>query len=214
MSTVLKTCYINIVGHWNVAIFTPEWLVSKIFDTSQIQLQFSPLPGIWPRFTGRDVTIMPSPDRLIVEPASLSDDLLTLSSNMAEKILEMLSHTPISAIGFNFLYEHSNPDAELLRRFQDLDTKLLGEAGFDVERRQTVKQIRQEHGVLNLKTILDDQSILFEFNFHQNIKSNEEALAAIRHNMVQYRDKVAQILTESYCLVLEGRNENIESATR
>ena len=101
-------------------------------------------------FQTRDIRIVVSNESLVFIPLNDSDELLTRIESAARHILTTLSHTPIQAVGENFLYtvdRFADPLAKVLE-FRDAD-QLSAEGKIDDV--SLVRTINLEKCQLNLK---------------------------------------------------------------
>ena len=96
------------VGRWNQAILTPDWLTKNVRSLSnqaapnpEFQMPLTPLRV---RLGFPDFYIKPEIDQLIIESRHDTSVAFGKMSQTLKEICEKLSHTPISAIGHNFTF--------------------------------------------------------------------------------------------------------------
>lgn len=132
MKAIRDAWNVVLAGNWNLAIFSPNWLSKNLFGSESITIEFPLVPGLPPRFTAEGVTVLPSTDCVMLAPKTLTDDALKRTEGMACKLLNLLPHTPISALGVNFGFLEKEPSEELLQHFVDRDETSLADAGFEI----------------------------------------------------------------------------------
>jgi hypothetical protein len=108
---IKKKIGLKAVGLWNPRIFQPDWFVSnlsQIFEgltTDEIVTEVS-LGELILLFTVRGIVITPKSDALTIETAVVNDPIkIGQCVKTFKVILEILSHTPLVAIGINVDYE-------------------------------------------------------------------------------------------------------------
>lgn len=192
-----------VVGAWNVAILNPEWLGKNVFGTDQVKLEI-PVGGhplAFLRVTGDGVRIITAPDKVQFSPVEVTTETLTKVEATVGKLLDLLPHTPVAAIGANFTFQEHDPAEELVEHFLDPDLGSIIDLGFTSEAHTYTRHLKQEDGAtLNLKTHWDARDLLFEFNFHRDVAKADAAAAAVRGKLVAYRDTAYKILLSVYGL--------------
>ena len=100
MSVKRGNSSIVVLGAWNPAIITPAWLLQhKVFEvTSESPPIVLGQPGL-PQIRIGKVTLVADFTKLIVQAEDGSD-----CGSFVARILGLLPHTPIAAIGTNFLF--------------------------------------------------------------------------------------------------------------
>jgi hypothetical protein len=102
----LENTNLVIVGSWNVAIITPQWIQTQFqrFNTEgdipfEIGINIRDI-----RYDIKNININPRPDRLILSPKIETNDCFSDLIELSKGIISILSHTPIIAVGSNFAY--------------------------------------------------------------------------------------------------------------
>ncbi len=127
---------IVILGKWNTAIFSPEWLAQNVFQTQEIGLEFGMVPGMPRRITANKVTLIPTQSSLILAPADLDDSTLLRMEQIACTILDLLTHTPVTNVGINFGYRIAPALPELLRQFPSAHGELFASQQLIIQSRE------------------------------------------------------------------------------
>ncbi|MGD9548436.1 MAG: hypothetical protein AB7V45_12940 [Candidatus Krumholzibacteriia bacterium] len=179
-----------LVGSWNKAIFSPAWLKAQLGVTTDIGIEFAVgHPTMPTRLVFENVALQVNDNRLVVAPLTLDNDNLSKVESICIKLLETLCHTPLSAVGVNFMYVEERPSRELLAFFDGEDMNILSDAGAVVGSSVIQRNVRYEDYTIHIKSILDERgAIRFDFNFHNNVSTGAAARAAIA-------DKVAPMHT-------------------
>ncbi len=199
MKPVLDSWNINVVGLWNVAILSPQWLGEHIFSPkSDISVEVSLLPNQPARFTCDGVRIIPSANRLVIAPVDFTDKVLKRCEDVVCKILELLRHTPTLAVGINFGFLEEDIDADLLSHFEDRDSTIFSDAGFRIGQRTLTRQVFYEDQLINLSIALNNQEVKFDFNFHTSCDNTDQAILGIRDKVLANRNTAQKILNDIY----------------
>jgi hypothetical protein len=173
MTPVLEGISLVVVGNWNPAILQGDWIVREVMGGdpagTQVQLEFSPVAGIPPRTTIGNVTFVPALNRLQMHPKFATGENLALVETYAKQILEKLVHTPVKAIGENFLFRLAEPTEPALEDFE-FSTEIGEKFGFPFElqdRQIGVSLELQDGHLINMeRSLLKNGSMEFKFNFH------------------------------------------------
>jgi hypothetical protein len=171
---------IAVVGAWNPAIFSPQWVKANIADdqNKDVFMAFAfanagPMP---PRVTVDNINIYPSNQGLSLDCATYSDEYALTCTKKIRRICELLSHTPVSGLGINFRFHAKMEESDLLTdlfTFADIakiDAKTYS-AGPSLIRRNF--QLGNSE-FLNLTIEHLPEHVRFEFNFHSELKSMAE----------------------------------------
>ena len=169
-----------VVGSWNKYIFSEEWVIANILGEGvryTIQYPLNALGSL--KFSLENVTFYIFGDRLLLQ---LNNDLELSYREIirtARKIFQKLIHTPVTALGVNFIYQTSDNLGMLnqLPKNEDL-VKAIGHDISSSELSRTFKL--SENETLNFKVEQKDENAnIFNFNFDFGIKSLSEALNII-----------------------------------
>ena len=92
-------------GEFNRAIIQPRWLTQQgVTPDGNVEILMSDSPGMPRVFRFQEVKWEVGPDRLVLTP---SDAKGRDPGPLVARILELLPHTPVTALGHNFLFESS-----------------------------------------------------------------------------------------------------------
>ena len=169
-----------IIGAWNPAIITPDWLRQQfpdLFPGDQFEAEFITTGALTIRFTINNVQINPSNGRLVL--SCRTNDLKTFESVavIAQAIADKLPHTPVAAVGMNFVFQASRETVLAVDRFldqpgQDQFYAALG-LGTRIGRRITHSFALPEN-ILNLTYEYKPEGITLKFNFHNDVTSTQQ----------------------------------------
>jgi hypothetical protein len=182
----VERCNLVIVGAWNPAIVSPNWLKQEfpeLFPGSEFQATFVPGPSPRIHFTMAGVQIDPNAGRLTLRPGTPDRQVLALIPRLALAVYERLPHTPVSAVGFNFIY---TLDAdETARIFEFLDDDLQEQFYREVDLNHLARsQVRHSFvfPTHRLNVIYDSKSDseTVGFNFNYRVGQSPQVISAIR----------------------------------
>ncbi|MBC8277770.1 MAG: hypothetical protein H8E46_06025 [FCB group bacterium] len=189
MIEVNTACSIVIVGGWNRKILTPPWLGKNIFKKDELELQFPLDPSLPLKVSDKEsYTIDISNDKLMFQPLSLSDENLIIMAEAAKLVLEILPHTPVTAMGINFGFKEETPQTELLNYLDNVLVPSHREISDD-KKCQAISIVKSyqltgllQNRVLNFKIHreVDEPAVIFDLNFHKEVDNAAVACEALR----------------------------------
>jgi len=196
-----------IAGAWNPAILMPNWISEQAMrgapgENFQVQVELPVmnlgLNGQRPRFAFRGISVSSDPAALTFKLAYDDPAQVDLSISTAANIIELLSHTPVSGVGFNFGFEFTEPSADLLSTFGG--TTFLPEAATDADaalvRQEWTGVIKDGIRLINVSASLEAGIVRFNINVHTEVRSAQAAVDALRVQNL-FRD----IKNEVLCLI-------------
>jgi len=97
---------IVVAGHWNRAIFNPEWIIGRLTQDKHVGMEIQ-ITGSDPpiRITFENLALMVTASRLQVNVMRCEDKLMQRALEVVKQVLSDLIHTPVSAVGINFRFE-------------------------------------------------------------------------------------------------------------
>ena len=141
-SLAIERCNLTIVGAWNPAIVTPNWLKEQfpeLITRTDYQASYIPGPSPRVRFSLEGIEIDPNNGRLRLHPIVPEISRLDLIRRLAGAICDKLPHTPVRAVGWNFFYRLESTERPAIFRFVDNEGQERFYAGLDL------KQVPQRH---------------------------------------------------------------------
>ena len=120
--------------------------------------------------------------------------------DIAKRILEMLPHTPISALGFNFLYEEKELSQQLFDLFKFKDDDDLSDKGYILKERTIKRTILVQDLTLNLTQSIDDENkVKFNFNWDfKNVNSEKARDILNNYDFITIKRKSNDFIKEVY----------------
>lgn len=175
MPLSLETAQTLALGSFNSHIITPEWLVKhKVCDDAEVEFRFIPLvQGL--AFSLKDVRWQIDSRLLLVESCREN------CGDLMAKVIDLLPHTPIRAVGNNFHYAASRED------WNNSPLPMLGDARYgNLEESVRVEQtlwacvIRKDEVRVEVTVAEDEPGMAVLFNFHRETNNSEGAIKAAR----------------------------------
>lgn len=191
---------ISIIGAWNQRIFNPIWIAQNVAKAKEVMIAIAPAdPSLPIRLQFDGIFLHAGADRILLNPVQLNDPSLERLQSVAIRILELLHHTPIAAVGVNVQFVEKSPTGPLLDAFTLADNNVLSDFGANIVattiRRTLVLGERKLNLILDQKK---DGSVSVEFNYHQDVKSALEASKHIAHGFLAYRDAATAFMNDVY----------------
>ena len=190
-----------IVGSWNKYIFSEEWIVSNILGEGvkySIQYPLNALGSL--RFSLENFTFCIFGERLVFQLNNNSETSYKEVIKTARKIFQKLIHTPVTAMGVNFLFR-SNKSFNIVE-YMPQNSELVQHIGYDIVSSEITRTFKiSENEVLNFKIELKDEVNIFNFNFNYNIKSLDNILDIIEDNdeLILCKSDIAKKIIEKIC---------------
>jgi hypothetical protein len=203
MKPVFTTWTVVIIGRWNVSIFNPDWLGRCLFDNKELLVDFPMEPGLPLRITGDNVLFIPHSDRIVFGAREGTDPYLRHMEALAVKLLGILPHTPIMAVGVNFGYEVEPVPEEIRRAFRNPHSDGFVTCEIETLSKSFKWGCRHRDQVINMEFELGRDKLLVKFNFHSDSENADKAIAAINDKIVAHRILTESILDKVYDIRLE-----------
>lgn len=167
---------IVVVGHWNQAIFNPGWIIGRLTEAQEVQLQVAvDNPGLPIRLAFDGLVLQVQPQRLVVNVERCDGELFERAAAVIRKALTELPHTPITAVGVNFLYVVDEPSGCLVDVFRLADLNGLSDQKLHVSTNTITRKLVRDQQVVNLGLILDEAGkVSISLNFHRDLATAAE----------------------------------------
>lgn len=164
---------LTVVGAWNTAILTPEWVVQRVdwLKTDEkipIEVSIGIPQSI--RFRVHGVIVQPTSNRLDLIAEEESSQTYELIARMATSIVERLPHTPIRAVGHNVSFDLE--DGERFKAVPGTDLDSVQEQYRAIGGGDAVNGIQVKHAVessthtLNITYALTRENLVLDLNYH------------------------------------------------
>lgn len=170
MPLSLESANIVLLGNFNPYIVSPEWLTEfGIWKARDIHLALGALRQDGVNFLGGGTEWYVSSDQLRID--SLKDNC----GEMAVKILEELPHTPVTAVGSNFVFQDETPSM-IHPVFDSIRECIHPELKPQLLRWGTL--IHKENARVDMTIVTGDQGTTVSINHHRQVTSTEGAKKA------------------------------------
>src|SRR6056297_3146666 len=119
---------INIMclGNWNKKIFTPSWVAANLFELKENKIEAFFNPNEMDMgFKLEDVSLFPKDTSVEIKLDKINDKSIELSGKLLNRLLALLPHTPLRAIGVNVRYKFNNKeDTPIVEKINKISCKL------------------------------------------------------------------------------------------
>ncbi len=172
-----------VLGAWNIAIFTPEWVKNNILLENQEARVLVPMNiGCSLRFETEYYSFFIEGERLSFTINKEEESSYIFAIQTLRNIIQKLPHTPVRALGTNFVFK-KDTKFDVLENLDDSDKlkSVVDIVGNSVTSQALVRKFKlTDIEDLNLKIEEDPQKgSLLDFNFNYNLKSTEDILNLI-----------------------------------
>ena len=198
---------IFIVGRWNPSIFSPQWIRANLVsgnDEVMIAIPFgNPLAP--PRMSFAGIQLFTANDFLELKPDSLDSDNIKSCADVASKILSLLCHTPITAIGVNVRFEEQAPCSTLDKIFSFSDQALIDQKAYPTTSSTVARSFSLgQQDSLNLSITQNSTNYVVEFNFHTESQDKGVVISKADESYVTGRiSKAKQFMLSAYSLTID-----------
>jgi hypothetical protein len=189
-----------IVGSWNIAILNSDWIGSAVFDVqeTEVELLFGTIrPQI--KISAPHASLTPALDRVVLNCRRPDEASLAAVERSADRLLEKLPLTPVTAIGINFGYKEQDVPADVAELFRIGDTARISDLDLAITSTTITRQLAYDGRELNFRMIQSANDVLqFHFNYHQNVQSADAARALLAGKMLMYERHSQDMLLRLY----------------
>ncbi len=190
MAMKLEECNTLVRGNFNPYIVTPEWVAEqKLWQPKKAEVALAVLArGL--QFRGDDIEWVVDNDRLLV--SSVNADC----GELAARVLRLLPHTPVRAVGTNFTFVGEKDD------WGTSPVPMLGDRGPDAfPDDQRPEQVRWT-GTISSKGVRTEITVVFgedgvavRFNFHRPV-SDASAAALASEEFTHDKKRATELLKQ------------------
>jgi hypothetical protein len=162
------------LGNWNKKIFTPTWVATNLFELKENKIEafFNP-NELEIGYKLEDVVLFPKDTSIEIKLEKINDESKKKGGQLLNKLLSLLPHTPLKAIGINVRFKfNDNEDIPIVRKINKMHCKL---DDFITSQIKFSKEL--EKSQLNIITDLKKNEYIINFNFHHNLRHYPEGFA-------------------------------------
>jgi hypothetical protein len=200
---------IVINGHWNRMIFTPKWVGNKVFKLPAIERLVSMVPTNPVIYQNEEIILAVAEEKLTITLRKLTAKCMLDAESKVTEILDLLSHTPVSAIGVNFGFIEDSPLHPLLKLFNYADnTEVASVTASDNQQSKLTRTLKSEEKILNFSLSFDGSSVEFGANYHHNVESAATAIAEIKDKTILMHKSFLELLKKVYKLTFTEEISN------
>lgn len=185
-----------IIGSLNPAIIQPNWLAKQkvIPGGVQVSTLFNVEGNVAPTFEWDDYKWMVDPSRfqISVKPESSPEKI----SVFIRGIFSKLEHTPVAAIGHNFVYKVESflPDINFLCK-EEWAVGKQTKWGHLNKLRHELTTVLDDRTSLKIQVIKEEKQLVVNFNFHRDV-ADTNVLVGFSDQFGDNRKKSEKILDE------------------
>ena len=191
-----------IVGAWNQAIFTPQWVARTLFELApEVAVEVKVAvdrPG--PMMISHDgVSVVPGGDRLVLRSNANTSAEILRAAAVAARTLEVLAVTPVIAGGVNIRFQ-ADRIPEVVQPFlrSDIDGRLADSGRPGAHGRMLRRALAWHAGRLNLDLVEGiDLSAVLLFNFERVSEQRGDLQDWFQHvdaMLAETRDILTEVL--------------------
>lgn len=189
-----------VAGHWNPHIFSIDWVAHTLFGTPDGQaVEITQMVDGSRNVVANylfGVGFACTAERLEIYITEATEDGAKRAEKFLFSVLDTLSHTPVSGIGFNYAFRSGEVEAQLADAFvtpEDLRSRYA----VIVEDHRTRVQFDQTT-LLNLSRKISRAGAEISFNFHHDVSNAGQAKGFVEDAIWKHRVNALKILEELY----------------
>ena len=214
MEPVDNKTTVVIAGSFNPAILSPQWMGKNVFDPPvvgdfPVEVMTQVLGAGTPtRFNAPGLSYSPSFQGLTLYLEGLDSAGCQRVCDMAARILNLLPHTPVTAVGFNFGFRDANPGIDQLRLLSISPTfaEALGD-GAEVVGRNWLNVATWGAAFVTLQTGIRGSEFVVDLNFHHPVTDAAAAEAILKQPDVFEKHRAAADRIVMASTMEEGNDE-------
>jgi hypothetical protein len=205
---------IVIAGAWNIRLFTPDWLSQNILKhegSSGFQIEMGIGTGIrsW-RFIAGDFIFSPGEDKFIFSVKSATLENLKECEMYAQRLLELLPHTPIAGIGINLCFTSDEPSAKLTKLFDLSDNKDVSSCSLQFDECTIARSFKvpNSNQRMNASISLVNKVVELDFNHHVAANTAQEGIGFLTGTkVIEAFERTSTFLKDVYEMELTTTEE-------
>jgi hypothetical protein len=195
MISDIERTNIVIVGKWNRFILNPDWVSRTLFDSDKIQVEFSFDLLLPPRYVYDSIRLTTLDDRVIVTPLSNSDECMKITEAIALKLINLLPHTPVSGLGYNYGFTYDDHHINEIVCFNDVFDRVLESSLY----RAVVKRNYQfEDYTLNVEHTQMENGLNIDFNYHYSYAFFKDGYNKLLGKIISHKKQTENIIKNVY----------------
>ena len=189
-----------ILGGWNANILlNVDWLKRYLFPNNEkFQVEMPIRSAVFgpPQISTDSIKLSLIGAKLSFAQILEDDSVLEQIEDLGKKVADFLPHTPVSALGINFLYEEEDGDTVLSYVPKNI-LKKLEAFGNLKENYQTFSFSFEKH-TLNLKISNSSEGLpTYDFNYHHQIKSPSDIKEIFSNkSIIEYKKETENRIVE------------------
>lgn len=192
-----------IVGQWNNAIFSPEWVSKFLLPDTKLNIEIPINVNGSLRFSTEELRFFILEGKLNLAIIKQDDSTYTKISDLAYSLVNYLPHTPVSAFGINFQFISNEVD-KIDPLFSFSDETIISESGFNNINSQIRRSLKKGNYILNLAITKQENNYTFDLNFHFDIKTLAEFKDKFElEDLIKYKDESLKLLNDLYKIEIE-----------
>lgn len=208
MQPIKDSYSIVMLGAWNPNIFNQEWIINHITEpsTENITMAF-PLddPTAPRKISFEDINLFPGRKQLLLQPEEPSIEGMKKCSSILAKILNLLTHTPVTFCGINFSFEEKIILDKLYPLFSFDDSETIPEEKYALKTSTIIRKFQlSDENILNLELTHKNGNFKISFNFHHTFHDIQKYCQLFQSDYIQ------QKFNESLDFCQRTYNLNIE----
>ena len=188
---------IVVVGSWNKAILTPEWVKENLlneYDSFEVAYPVNGLGSL--KYITPDFSFMVVDGRLQFELERYDSDSMKALSRTARKVFRLLGHTPITAMGVNYLYRDYGTEIPSISITDNDDLVSILGCSIASQQYQRVFQFSDSERLF-LSITCENSQLSYAFNFDYRLSKVSDLLNILGDDddiLLQKQDRADFIL--------------------
>lgn len=192
MKVITDRTTVVLVGAFNPAILQPNWIAVHglgYAPEQEFQVEIlSPVGGVGPnRFSFDGLSYSAGYRNVTLHLEGSTPEQCARAATATAKVLELLPHTPVNGLGFNFGFSVDEPSNDLLALLSQHDA-LLDSFGAEAEvaTRRWGNTLKWQDALVSVDCEMAGHQLVIQLNFHYGTASASEARAILqRDNVVE-----------------------------
>lgn len=193
-----------IIGSWNIAIFSPDWVSKNLLPGQKLNVEFD-LNSINAslRISTENLRLFIVNNKLNLVVLKPTETVFQEIEGIGRQLADFLPHTPVQFFGLNFKFDTGNTE-----RIRDLcgiqDSKEFENLGYSVKSTEIKRSFIRKERILNFTIQMTKEKFSFLFNYHFAVKSLPEFKAKLEEDIIlNHQNESIELLDKFYGLTLD-----------
>jgi len=201
---------IVIAGKWNRFLLSPQWVGTNLYEVDTINVEFASTMDAPPRYLKENKIFQVTPNHAFgIATNPTQDQNLIDVENIMDRLVTLLTYTPVFGLGINFSFELNVDESERIHAaFALTDSEKYTEEGLILNKTIVSRSFTSGDDNITIN-LADSEKTELKINFHFDLttcKTISEYLDGTK--FLEKRNKAQELINNLYQIELENEQED------